>query len=176
VRDLDRLKSTEFTCPPTADSMTSIAPAKDGTLGSTSIDKSSDKKDLMCVPSFDVDAKAGSCTLRSVSVKLSTTSRFAKPEAEAPLGLSMKLPGCGEKEVPIFMTITSPVSSLAQVAEQEHCDDLTLAFKQTLEPCSAELNKFAGQKFAGKDEDECLKGWLLRWGSIHSIAQKSSSR
>ena len=161
-RGIEKLMNMVFTCPPAPDSVTSTAGvAGAGTLGWTKIDKSSS---LICGPRFDVDATAGTGTLKAVSVNLSTTSKFAKPETEAPTGPTQRLPECGQKDVPIFTTITPDISKLVQAGEQEHCDDLNLAFKQTLEPCAAAVNKLAGQKFPGKSEGECYKALVAKLG------------
>jgi hypothetical protein len=56
------------------------------------------------------------------------------------------------------------VSDLVKQGEQEHCDDLTISFNQTLKPCAAEVNKYAGQPFPGKTEEECLKALTTKLG------------
>ncbi|VVB90920.1 Uncharacterised protein [uncultured archaeon] len=157
---IESLKSKVFRCPPAPDSAANTAGiAGAGTLGFHKIDKSSK---LLCAPNFDVDK--GFCTFKPVVVNLSMTSKFAKVEPPASLGQTMKLPGCGTKDVPVFAEITPDISMLVQKGEQEHCDDLNLAFTQTLVPCANALNKMAGQKLTGKNENECFKTLIARLG------------
>ena len=150
------------TCRPIPDSLINVAgKAGAGTLGFTKIDKSSL---LICAPKFDLDPGSGTCTFKSVPISFSATSKFARAEVEVPTGPTMALPECSGKDVPIFTTITPDISALARAAEQEHCEDLRLAIWQTLEPCAAAVNKLAGQKFAGKTEDECYKTLVAKLG------------
>ena len=179
----ERVKQQSFYCPPAGDSITAISAATGGggTLGVTTIDKASK---LICSPKFKVDAKAGYCTFDPVAVSLSQTSKFANPTPEAITADTLKVPGCGNKDVPVFFKITAADSALAQKAEQEHCDDLTLAFNQTLLPCSTELNKFAGTKIPGKSDDECFKSLKAKMGfdpdectlEFVALADKSKER
>lgn len=150
---ITRLKKHNFLCPPTADTLTNISKAAGGggTLGLTKIDQASN---LMCAPKFDIDAKAGTCSFKAVAPSLLLTSKFPSVTPEALTSDSLPVPGCGEKPVPIFGKITQDVSDLAKQGEQEHCDDLTLSFNQTLKPCAAEVNKYAGHVFKGKTEDD----------------------
>ena len=159
-RGINNLKKKKFFCPPVSDSYANIGLKGEGTIGLTSIDKSSD---LMCVPQFTINAKAGHGTLKKLKVSLKMNSKFSKQETEAPLGLSLDVPGC-KAQAPAFVNISKDISQLAQVGEQEHCDDVNLAFKQTLLPCSIELNKFAGQKFAGKTFEDCYKSLVTKIG------------
>lgn len=159
-RSIDNLEKKKFPCPPVSDSYANMGLKGEGTIGLTSIDKSSD---LLCVPQFDIDTKTGQGTLKKLKVSLKMNSKFSKQETEAPLGLKLEIPGC-KTEVPVFVNITKDVSDLAQIGEQEHCDDVNLAFKQTLVPCSKELNKFVGQKFPGKNFDECYKSLVAKIG------------
>lgn len=159
----DTVKERPFFCPPVADSITAISAAAKGggTLGFTKIDQASQ---LICSPRFTVDTKAGNCTFQPVAVSLSLTSKFAKAGAAAPTSDSLKLPECGNKDVPIYMEITPAISTLAQQGEQEHCDDLTISFNQTLLPCSTALNKFAGQKIPGKSDADCFQALKAKLG------------
>jgi hypothetical protein len=159
----DDVKKQVFHCPPAGDSITKVSAATGGggTLGFTKIDRASQ---LICSPRFDVDAKAGFCTFKPVTVSLSLTSKFSNPGPAAATSDTLKLPECGNKDVPIFTEITPAISALAQQGEQEHCDDLTISFNQTLLPCSTELNKFAGQKIPGKSDDECFKSLKAKMG------------
>ncbi|MBD0372305.1 MAG: hypothetical protein ICV60_15790 [Pyrinomonadaceae bacterium] len=159
-----RLKEHRFLCPPTSDSLTNISKATGGggTLGYTKIDKSSE---LKCYPKFDIDAKAGTCTFKPVAPSLSLTSKFAEVTAEAITSDTFQDPGfCDNKAVPIYGKITKDVSELAKQGEQEHCDDLTISFNQTLKPCAAEVNKLAGQTFKAKTEEECFKTLTAKLG------------
>ncbi|MFM9908570.1 MAG: hypothetical protein ACKVOW_04440, partial [Chitinophagaceae bacterium] len=158
---IDNLVKKEYHCPSVADSVTNIsALAPGGTLGLTQIDKSSN---LICVPKFVIDTKVGNGVFKPVQVSLSMTSKFAKPEKEAATSDKISVPNC-KTDVPIFMTITDVVSKLANIGEQEHCDDVKLAFDQTVVPCSKEVNKLSGQKFTGKTEDECLNALTAKLG------------
>src|SRR6266568_4464963 len=116
-------------CPPAPDSVTNTArKGGPGTLGFTKIDTSSN---LICAPAFTVEAAAAT-------------------------GESMSLPECGNKSVPIFTTITQDISDLVKVGEQEHCEDINLAFNRTLVPCHAALSRLESQRFKAKNDGECL--------------------
>src|SRR5947209_4756950 len=67
-------------------------------------------------------------------------------------------------DVSVVFKLTAADPKLAQKGKQEHCDDLTISFNQTLLPCSTELNKFAGTKIPGKSEDECFKSLKVKLG------------
>jgi hypothetical protein len=152
-----RLKDHEFLCPPVADTLTNISKLTGGggTLGSTKIDKSSV---LECYPkTYDFDQKSGTCSFKPVTPNLSITSKFTAETPEALTADSMPVPGCGDKPVPIYGKVTKAISDLVRAGEQEHCDDLTISFNQTLKPCAAEVNKFAGKSLPGKNTDECFK-------------------
>jgi hypothetical protein len=157
------LKEHRFLCPPVADSLTNIAKVTGGggTLGYTKIDKSSE---LKCFPRFDIDAKAGTGTFKPVTPSLSITSKFSSMTQESLTADSLQVSGCGDKPVPIYGKITKDVSDLVKQGEQEHCDDLTISFNQTLKPCAAEVNKYAGHPFRGKTEDECFKALTTSLG------------
>ncbi|HEX7288142.1 MAG TPA: hypothetical protein VF532_18290 [Candidatus Angelobacter sp.] len=158
-----QVKKKQFFCPPAGESITAISKATGGggTIGLTKIDKASQ---LICSPNFKVNAKAGFCTFDPVAVSLSMTSKFASPTPGAITSDTIPVAACGNKDVPVFFKITAADSALAQKGEQEHCDDETLAFNQTLLPCSTELNKFAGQKIPGKSDAECFKSLKARLG------------
>jgi hypothetical protein len=147
----------------TPDTITNISKVTKGggTLGYTKID---DASQLICAPKLEVDATTGSCTFKPVAVSLSLTSKYPMVTPASPTSATLKLPQCGDKEVPVFFQITPEISDLVRQGEQEHVDDLNLAFKQTLEPCSAELNKLAGQKFAAKTETECFIALVAKLG------------
>ncbi|HET9282426.1 MAG TPA: hypothetical protein VFR24_10755 [Candidatus Angelobacter sp.] len=150
-----RLKDHYFLCPPTADTLTNVSKGggDGGTLGFTKIDQSSS---LICAPKFDIDAKAGTCSFKPVATNLSLTSKFSSPTPESITSDVMQIDGC-PKPVPIFGKLTQDISDLAKQGEQEHCDDLTISFNQTLKPCTAAVNQLAGHVFKGKTEDECFK-------------------
>jgi hypothetical protein len=160
---IEHLKEHRFLCPPTADSLTNISNVTGGggTLGYTKIDKSSDLKGY---PKFDLDAKAGTGTFKPIAPSLSLTSKFAAVTNESLTADSLPVPGCGEKPVPIFGKITKDISDLVKQGEQEHCDDLTISFNQTLKPCAAAVNKYAGHQFKGKTEDDCFKALTTELG------------
>ena len=157
------LKKHHFLCPPVADTLTNISKvtAGGGTLGFTKIDQSSN---LICAPKFDIDAKAGTGSFKPISTSLSLTSKFAGPTQQAITSDSMPVPNCGDKPVPIFGQITQPISDLIKQGEQEHCDDLTISFNQTLKPCTAALNQLAGHVFQCKTEDDCFKALVASLG------------
>jgi len=153
-QELAEVYRREMHCPPVPDSATNTAKKGGaGTLGFTKIDSSSN---LICAPEFTVDAVAGTCSFKARPINLSITSKFARVEAAAATGESMQLPNCGDKNVPIFTTITQDVSDLVKAGEQEHCDDLNLAFNRTLVPCHAALSKLESQTFKAKNDGECL--------------------
>ena len=120
--------------------------------------------DLKCYPKFDIDAKAGTGTFKPVAPSLSLTSKFADVTTESLTSDSLTVPGCGDKPVPIYGKITKDISELVKQGEQEHCDDLTISFNQTLKPCAAAVNKYAGQPFKGKTEDDCFKALTTKLG------------
>jgi hypothetical protein len=163
----EKVKKQEFYCPPVADTITNIstAAAGGGTLGLT---KFATSNQLVCFPptaSWTIDEKAGYGTFKPVTVNLDLVSKFPSVTASPlPTSDSMQLPDCGNKQVPIFMEITKPTSDLVKAGEQEHCDDLNLAFAQTLVPCAAAVNKFAGQKIPGKDLGGCIKSLTSKLG------------
>lgn len=157
------LKSHNFLCPPVADSLTNISKlgGGGGTLGLTKIDQSSN---LFCTPKWDINAQKGTCSFKAVAPTLSITSKFPSVTPEAITSDSLPVPGCGDKPVPVFGKVTQAVSDLAKQGEQEHCDDLTISFNQTLKPCAAAVNKLAGHVFSGKTEDECFKALTASLG------------
>ncbi len=141
-------------CPPAPDSVTNTArKGGPGTLGFTKIDTSSN---LICAPAFTVDPATETCSFKARPINLSITSKFARVEAAAATGESMSLPECGNKSVPIFTTITQDISDLVKVGEQEHCEDINLAFNRTLVPCHAALSRLESQRFKAKNDGECL--------------------
>ena len=161
-RAIEELKSREFHCPPAPESVAAIGSAfGTGTLGATKIDKSSK---LICFPEFDVKEKEGYCTFKPRPISLSTTSKYAKSESDVPLGITMPNPECGNKQVPVFTTVTPEISKWVEAGEQEHCDDINLAFTQTLKPCAATLQNLSGQRLKGKNEDECYRALVAKLG------------
>lgn len=162
-RGVETLYDEERHCPPAADSLKNVAgKGGPGTLGVTTIDKSSS---LICAPqSVSVDEKAGTCTFKSRPVNMSITSKFAQPEVNADTGITKKVAKCGDKEVPVVTTTTQTLSDLVKLGEQEHCDDLNLAFNRTLAPCAVELAKLESQTFPAKNEGECFNSILSRLG------------
>jgi len=156
------LKNHHFLCPPTPDTLTNVSKGGGGggTLGFTKIDQASN---LICAPKFDIDAKAGTCSFKPVATSLSLTSKFSSPTPEAITADAIQVDGC-PKPVPIFGKITQGISDLAKQGEQEHCDDLTISFNQTLKPCTTAVNKLAGTVFKGKNEDECFKALIASLG------------
>jgi hypothetical protein len=141
-------------CPPVADTVANtVGKGGAGTLGFTQVDSSST---LICAPVVTVDNATGTCSFKARPINLSITSKFAQAGPAAPSGLTMKLPNCGNKDVPILTTVTQPVSDLVKVGEQEHCDDLNLAFSRTLKPCHSALTALESQKFKARNDGECL--------------------
>lgn len=162
-RGVASLYDEERHCPPGPDSMKNVVgKGGAGTLGVTTIDKSSK---LICAPeSVSVDDKAGTCTFKARPVSLSVTSKFAKPEVDVDTGLTKTVAKCGDKQVPIFTTISQTLSDLVKVGEQEHCDDFNLAFSRTVSPCAVELAKLESQTFPAKNEGECYNAIFSKLG------------
>jgi hypothetical protein len=162
-RGVESLYEEERHCPPAADSMKNVVgKGGAGTLGVTTIDKSSN---LICGPqSVSVDAKAGTCTFKARPVNMSVTSKFAKPEVDVDTGLTKPVSKCGNKQVPVFTTISQPLSDLFKQGEQEHCDDFNLAFNRTISPCAVELAKLESQTFPAKNDEECYTAIFSKLG------------
>jgi hypothetical protein len=157
------LYDEERHCPPGPDSMKSVVgKGGAGTLGVTTLDKSSK---VICAPqSVSVDEKAGTCTFKARPVSLSVTSKFAKPEVDVDTGITKQVSKCGDKQVPVFTTITQTLSDLVKQGEQEHCDDFNLAFNRTVSPCAVELAKLENQTFPAKNEGECYNAIFSKLG------------
>lgn len=178
----EALSDRVFQCPPVASSLSAIgAKAGVGTLGATKIDQASQ---LLCVPLLTANAAAGNCSVTSKPVSLSITSMFAPKGPPVDMGITKKVSKCGNKDVPIFMEITSATEAKAKAAEQEHCDDTNIAFQRSLVPCSSALQSLNGTTVPGKDENECFRAVVAKLGfdpidcslEFDTLAKKTGER
>ena len=157
------IKGKAFMAAPVADTMKGILARtgnNPGLLGFTQLDSSSQ---LMCNAAFTVNKDAGNCSVKVDPISLKINSFYVSPGLHD-TGLMGKPKECPAKQVPIKFRISKAVSAAAKAAEQEHCDDLTLAYQRTLEPCWQGLQSLHGKTVAGNGEATCRQNLVKQLG------------